>query len=369
MITNSKSYCVTGQIRISTSHGLVLFLLFIDMYNLLENQLIYKAIQGLARSPIQLNKPFCSDSEILNIDGRILACTSDTICEEIESGLYEDPKMMGRICVSANMSDLAAVGATPLGVLLHFTYARDSTHEFIQSIMKGVKQACNDYGTYVLGGDTNFGSSTQLGVTALGVIDSQDILSRQGCKPGDLIFTTNLFGEGNAFAADKLLLDNSSQIDYSPTINIEAGQLIKQFASACIDTSDGFLSACANLMEVNSYGFEVTTDVNHLLVPSVVEFANDNGMPPWLFLAGPHGEYNLLFTVPFTSSSEFVEAAKEVGIRPIQIGNVIAHPLLTMTQDGESHKVDPFRLTNIFHESGSDLEAYITTLLKTGFYA
>src|SRR5512141_3471353 len=94
---------------------------------ILENQMIERLARSFRRSPGQVNRLNESDAEIVRLgtsDTRI-AVTTDSIVEEIASGLYDDPRMIGWMAAMANFSDLAAVGATPLGLLVAETLPAD----------------------------------------------------------------------------------------------------------------------------------------------------------------------------------------------------------------------------------------------------
>lgn len=87
------------------------------MTGLLENNFFARLTSSFQRSPQQINHLNESDSELLRLDNdSILAITTDCIVEEIETGLYDDPYLIGWMLVVVNLSDLAAVGARPLGL-------------------------------------------------------------------------------------------------------------------------------------------------------------------------------------------------------------------------------------------------------------
>ena len=88
---------------------------------ILENSSIKNLVKIFSRSPLQQNRLHESDAELINLPGTniTLAITMDSIVEEIEAGLYTDPYLIGWMTVMVNASDLAAVGAKPLGILIN----------------------------------------------------------------------------------------------------------------------------------------------------------------------------------------------------------------------------------------------------------
>jgi thiamine-monophosphate kinase len=100
-----------------------------QLNEILENKIIDNLIAGFERSPDQLNKPHESDAEIMQLGTLKLAVTTDSISEEISTGLYEEPYLIGWMIVTVNMSDLTAVGATPIGILISEIIPKDFTDE------------------------------------------------------------------------------------------------------------------------------------------------------------------------------------------------------------------------------------------------
>src|SRR4030065_1545457 len=131
-----------------------------------EIDFINKIAEKFRRSPFQKNSTHQSDAEIISFDnglGRNLAITMDTISEEIRFGLYDDPFLIGWMTVMVNMSDLAAVGATPLGILISEVFTKDISAEYISKIQAGIEAACRTCKKNVLGGGIS--NANQLALT------------------------------------------------------------------------------------------------------------------------------------------------------------------------------------------------------------
>ncbi|MEK6569853.1 MAG: thiamine-phosphate kinase, partial [Bacteroidota bacterium] len=221
--------------------------------NILENALIENLVKIFPRSPLQQNSLQESDAELLHFPGTdsTIALTTDTIVEEIEAGLYTDPHLIGWMTVMVNASDLAAVGAQPIGILLNETLPPDVGEEFIAELQNGIHDACSICGMYVLGGDTNFSSHLQMSGCAVGLIPDSAAMTRRGCEPGDYLFSSGPLGLGNAYALVHLM--NNSELKqipmpYYPRARLCEGQLLRSIASCCMDTSDGTLATLDQLM-------------------------------------------------------------------------------------------------------------------------
>lgn len=331
---------------------------------IIENAILKTITAGFNRSPNQRNKLLESDAEIIRLgDGTYLALTVDSIVEEIASGLYSDPYLIGWMTVMASISDLAAVGAKPIGILLIENIPSEYPAEKLQLIQKGIQEACFASDTFVLGGDTNSSRELQLGAAAIGIIDDEKVISRRGCQENDLLLISHPMGLGMVFALTQLFYKQYA-IPYKPTPNLVHGQLIRKYATSCIDTSDGFFPAICNLMELNNIGFTLSKGFDDFIDMQVIGIAQKVGMPNWFFLAGPHGEFELIFTISPSNIDKFFTEASEINWPPRVIGSVTKKMEIQHFVNGKKILIDGFGIANLFVQSGGDPERYMKELFK-----
>ena len=339
------------------------------MSTILENALVEKLAGGFPRSPLQLNRLRESDAELVRLPGAdtVLAVTTDGIVEEIESGLYADPYLIGWMSVMVNASDLAAVGAEPLGIVLDQTLPHDLAPEFLQRLQLGVRDACTCCDLHVLGGDTNFSTRLAMGATALGVVPDGVPLTRRGCSPGDRLYASAGLGLGGAFALARLgpqLPTGGPDLRFLPRARVDEGQLLRPFASSCMDTSDGVVSTLDELMRINGVGFRISGAPETLLHPQAAAICGLTGITPWMLLSAPHGEFELLFTVPPDSVGRFLDTAAAQGWDPLPIGEAMEMPVLEVCT-GRGHTVlDTAAVRNLFLEVDGDVDRYIEELTR-----
>ena len=119
-----------------------------------EDGWVESLVRGFARSPCQLNRVHESDAELIRLPGTdmVLAVTVDQIVEEVRAGLYDDPYLLGWMTVAASASDLAAVGAEPLGVLIGEVFPVDPAPGFVEGLQRGLSEASAAARLPVLGG-------------------------------------------------------------------------------------------------------------------------------------------------------------------------------------------------------------------------
>jgi thiamine-monophosphate kinase len=339
-----------------------------QLNSILENKLINKLIESFERSPMQLNKPHESDAEIIQLnDNTKLAITTDSISEEISTGLYDDPYMIGWMIVTVNMSDLAAVSASPIGILISEIIPKNFSDEKVTELQKGISDACRAYNTFVLGGDTNEGESLVLTGTAIGIINKEKPLTRLGCKPGDILFSSGKLGSGNAYAISQLISETNSKMEYKPLAQIKNCEVINKYASCCMDTSDGLIATLDQLMRLNGAGFELNSDWQNAIDDTALNYVKNLNIPIWLLLAGQHGEFELIFTVPQDLKDSFLKESLQSGFEPVALGKVIPEKELKINIYGEQIPINTTLIRNLPTEANGDIKHYLKVLLEYDF--
>lgn len=339
---------------------------------ILENAFIESLARGLPRSPQQLNRLQEADAELVRIPGTtaVLALKTDTLVEEIETGLYRDPSLLGWMTVTVNASDLAAVGAEPFGLLLNETLPASVDPSFVAQLQGGIADACAAYGFAVLGGDTNFSPHMQLGAFAVGLIPDGRPVTRMGAHAGDRLFASGPLGIGGAFALATLqhgadgAAPPGNLPPYRPLARIREGMALRPHASCCMDSSDGVLPTLDQLSRLNGIGFRLDGPLDAILHPAAAASARASGIPPWMYLAGPHGEFELLFTVPPDRVAAFIAAAEAIDWRPLPIGVVTTEAGVTLPFGAEWRAVDTGKVRNLYPESEGNVSKYVAGLLE-----
>ena len=165
--------------------------------------------QGLLR----LIQPYCVPNTIGD-DGAILhpplgcelVVTTDVLVDGVHfSDRTTSPFDVGWRSVAANLSDLAAMGATPLGITVGLSLPPDLPVVWLEQLYAGMQACLQRYGTGIVGGDLTRSSIITVAITALGAVKADKIIARSTARVGDAIVVTGY--HGNAHAGLQLLLD------------------------------------------------------------------------------------------------------------------------------------------------------------------
>lgn len=232
------------------------------------------------------------------LDG--LALTHDMIAEGVHFLPHDPPGDVAWKLVAVNLSDLAAKGAVPAGVLLGYALAADTRWE--ADFLTGLDAVLAAYDVPLLGGDTvslPAGAPRTLGLTAIGRTEGP-APSRTGARPGDALFVTGTIGDAGAglamaqglIAADPVLLAAYRR----PTPRLADGRALAPVVHAMMDVSDGLLLDAARMAEAS--GVAIAIELEAVPLSDGYRALNGDGREARLAAATAGDDYQLLFTAP-----------------------------------------------------------------------
>ncbi|GMM94146.1 thiamine-phosphate kinase [Qipengyuania sp. MTN3-11] len=201
---------------------------------------------------------------MLEIGSETLILTHDVLAEGVHVLQGQDPADIAWKLVAVNLSDLAAKGAEPLGVLLGHTLG-DGDERFLE----GLREVLETYQVPLLGGDTvKSESPRQWGCTAIGRATHSPAPSRTGAKQGDALFVTGPLGA--ALAGFEALRDGTgadSAAYRRPTPLVDEGRALAPLVTAMMDISDGLLLDARRMAEASGIGLDIDTAAVPLALP------------------------------------------------------------------------------------------------------
>ena len=243
---------------------------------------LIEALRGIATHPGARNLD--DDAAVIDFGGEALVLTHDTLVEGVHVLPGQDPADVAWKLVATNMSDLAAKGAEPVGVLLGYMMGRDDAR-----FLTGLGQALDHYGAPLLGGDTVSGAGPQvLGLTAFGRATHRPVPSRSGARVGDLLYLTGPVGAA-MLGLEALRAGLGDSLAYRrPRALLAEGQALAPLVSAMMDVSDGLLLDATRLAKASG----VTLAIARAAVPIATPEARRDDALCW------GDDYQLLFTAP-----------------------------------------------------------------------
>ena len=257
-------------------------------------------VKGLPRSSQQLNRLFTADCEILRVANSYICCSTDSLAEEIDIGLYRDPFTWGWMTVASNVSDLAATGAKPLGLLIANQWCYGTSKKIKDRYFSGVRSALKKMQVPLLGGDSGSAHLHSHAGTIIGT-SRRKPLTRLGVKPGDyaIVLGKRRGGLGPSLAFQLLFKKTSSlklENEFRPSPNLKLATKLFLYAKASIDSSDGIATSLDTIGQLNGVGFSL--DWNHRWAsPLALKFCQSAGLHPVMLMMGDHGDFQTLFFV------------------------------------------------------------------------
>ncbi|HUL62208.1 MAG TPA: thiamine-phosphate kinase [Methanocella sp.] len=177
---------------------------------------------------------------------------------------------IGWMSVAVSLSDVAAMGARPIGVVAAMGIPGDTDVAFVEAIARGMADCARSRGTEIVGGDTDQHQELTMVTAALGRVRKDRVKRRSGARVGDLLCTTGCLG--TPAAAYKVLIEGrpASAQDrqtlvsrfFRPEPRVEEGMRLAQYpgVTAMMDISDGLGKSVYELSTASRVGFEVYAD-------------------------------------------------------------------------------------------------------------
>lgn len=266
-----------------------------------EFSLIGDIAQMFGELPHNGFEPIGDDCTVLDIGADALVISTDMLVEDVHflRGA-STPEEVGYKSLMVNLSDVAAMGATPTAVLLSLSLSEAAQGDWVDGFMRGFYEGCSKYGVALVGGDTTSSRDRiVINVVAIGRAPKANIKRRSAAKVGDLICVTGRLGASSKGLVDIMFGDlntPAARIHRRAQARIAEGAFLGEFEAvhAMMDVSDGIASDIKHIMEQSGVGAEIYLDV----VPTDydIRYATTGGE-----------DYELLLTV---DPRHFVEVAE-----------------------------------------------------------
>lgn len=267
-------------------------------------------------------------------DGHDLVTTVDAVTAGIHFFETDKPADIAWSALAVNVSDLVAKGAEPHHYVMALSLPEKPDPVWMTEFCSGLGAAQSVFRISLIGGDTDVGQGPlSVTITALGSVPSGAMVRRSGAKPGDKIYLSGTIGDAGLGLALRRQADLANTWNLSedatdflqtrscrPRPHTRAWPLVRSFASAAIDISDGLVKDANSLARASRCG--MTVNCAHLPVSQPAREVVAAGGVDARALLTEGGDYEILMTVPQTACSDFEEEARGGGVPVTQIGEM-----------------------------------------------
>jgi thiamine-monophosphate kinase len=264
------------------------------------------------------------DAALLRVRaGEQVAVSTDALVESVHFRWDAEPAAsIGRRALAAALSDLAAMGARPLGVVVALAAPPGLALARVDGLVRGMAALARRCGAPLVGGNVTRARDTALALTALGAVPRGRALRRDAARPGDRLFVTGTLG-GAALAVARAARTGRRR-GAAPEPRLAAGRALAALrgAGACIDVSDGLLADLGHVLAASRVG----ATLDPARVPRPPGFARACAAlgldPERLALTGGE-DYELCFTLR-RGGPDAAALGRRLGVRVTEIGRIEA---------------------------------------------
>ncbi|MFC7477645.1 thiamine-phosphate kinase [Dankookia sp. GCM10030260] len=263
--------------------------------------------------------------------GRQLVLAADAMVAGVHFLPDDPPETIGRKLLRVNLSDLAAMGAAPLGYLMTTALPRDLPADWLGRFVDGLAADQAEFGLSVLGGDTvSTPGPVALSLTILGTVTPGAALRRGGARPGDSLWVSGSIGDG---ALGLLVLQGKLPADAAghlaeryrlPRPRLALGQALAGLARAAMDVSDGLVQDLGHLCRAAGCGAVLRSAEVPLSPAAAALVAADPALLALCLTGGD--DYELLFAAPPEADAQVLQRAAIAGAPVTRIGRFEAGP-------------------------------------------
>lgn len=278
------------------------------------------------------------DAAVLRAGTGELVITTDALVEHVHFARgVTSARDLGYKAIVANLSDIAAMAASPRAAVCALILAPDVDAAWVIELLGGMREACDEYALWLVGGDLSRGSELAVSVTVTGEVGPGRALRRSGARVGDVVVVTGSLGASSAglrFTGTRMKPD-AEQRDLirrhvRPTARVAESQVLaRNGATAMIDVSDGLALDLSRVAEASGVGARIR--------PAAVPVAPGATIDDAL---GGGEDYELLATMP-TAAVDVARAElrEAFGVPLTEIGVIIDEGLLAVDEDGSEREL------------------------------
>ena len=303
---------------------------------------------------------FCPP-EIIGDDGAVvevrnnqsLVVTTDVLVDGVHfSDHTTTPEDLGWRAVTANLSDLAAMGATPLGITVGLSLLEQTKVDWVEKLYQGISNCLARYNAAILGGDICRSKVITISITAFGQVSPHQVIHRHTAKPGDVILVTGY--HGGSKAGLELLLnpelgDRLTEAQKKQLIAFHQRPLPRldvlpylQFPLAGMDSSDGLADAVIQICRCSKVGAKI--DSSLITFPQdLLKLVSPQKALNWALYGGE--DFELVLCLPRIKAEELLE---NLGSEAAIIGEIASEPKVKLVDSTQAYPPQILTMTEGF---------------------
>jgi thiamine-monophosphate kinase len=304
--------------------------------------IIIELLEKIPVSPI----PYGDDISAVDLGkGKLAYLKCDMLVDRTDVPPGMNLIQVGRKAVVSVVSDFASKGIQPVALLSSIGMPSDFKENDVKKIVRGLNLGAKEYGTYVIGGDTNESTDLIIDCIGFGLGDKNAFVSRYGAKPGNLLAVTGFFGETSAglkivkeeFRIPHNIRKKLLDAIYEPKARLQEGlALVKTKAlTSSIDSSDGLAASLFELSERSGVGFLLEKIP---ISKYAIKFAEINDLDPISLALYGGEEYELVFTF---QSKDLFKVQRTLKENLIVIGEVTSEKRIEVKTGYGKKKILP----------------------------
>lgn len=282
--------------------------------------------------------------------GHVLAVSADMLVEGRHFFKNADPEALGHKTLAVNLSDLAAMGATPRWATLALALPKADA-KWLAGFSRGFMRLARAHDVDLVGGDTTRGPRN-LCVQIMGEVPAARALRRDGARAGDEVWISGTLGDAalavaarrrRVRIAKRQLAAASRRLDW-PTPRVALGAALRGIAHSAIDVSDGLCADLGHICERSNVCAQI--DVDALPASQALQPLRGSRVGERLLLAGGD-DYELCFTAPASRHAAVLRAGAEAGVAVSCVGTITQRrrgfsgaPVSVVNAQGRPRKFD-----------------------------
>ena len=290
--------------------------------------------------------------------GMLLVVTSDVLVDRVHfSDQTTPPESVGWRSAAANLSDLAAMGASPLGITVGLGLPGEVLVDWVEDLYRGITDCLQKYGTAIVGGDLCRSPVITIAITAFGQVDPTRVVRRATAQPGDAILVTGFHGSSRA-GLELLLHPESGQelgkddraslirAHQYPNPRLDIIPLFPETRISGMDSSDGLADAIVQICRASGVGARV--DRHKIPIHPALKRWSPNKSMDWALYGGE--DFELVLCLPQDAAQRLVEQIEEAAI----VGTITSDADIRVIDSTHKAPDEILTLEQGFQHFGSD---------------